>query len=377
MIIPQSPEQITAEWLTAALRSNNVIADESVTAFTLDKPSGEDGRYNGVIGVSYKMELSYSADVPTAPRTLFVKLSNPRHGVGAAGSYQKEVRFYQEFAEASNIRVPKCYYSNIDMSTGLHVLLLENIEDVQPASTVEKNSLDYAEQVVVSIAKFHATWWGNPVLDSWRPEKYADRYQVAMNFQNTWEGLISTKLDAPLPPALEAIRERIGVAIEYLYSTHQQTPQTLIHFDLHTENLLFPTDDSPVVFIDWQSMQAGRGAVDVAYYLTSQLSATDRREHDMRLLRLYYDTLLANGVSDYSFDMCYHDYCLGVFRGLYVVGVVIYYGFIPTQEGATRFWDTNLPKLEAFISDHKIATTLMPQIPTPKPRETDANPKDE
>ena len=51
---------------------------------------------------------------------------------GTKAAYAHEVRFYQELAQQTELPTPVCYYSDIDLETGWHVLLLE---DLAPART--------------------------------------------------------------------------------------------------------------------------------------------------------------------------------------------------------------------------------------------------
>ena len=78
-------------------------------------------------------------------------------------------------------------------------------------------------------------------------------------------------------------------------------PHTLVHFDFRADNLFFDTDGS-IVVIDWQAISQGGGVADVGYFVSQNLSTDDRRAHEPELLHAYHDALVANGVSDYSYD---------------------------------------------------------------------------
>lgn len=357
MTIPRVYEDLTPQWLTEALRHSNVIKDEVVTDVEVITPLDEYGRHKGNVGRSYQIKLRYNSDSSDAPRTLFVKLSNEDDPLRMLGAYEKEVRFYQDIAPQSNIRVPRCYYSDIDLTSGHHVLLIEDLSKAESGSIFKGYSVKQAEQAIVEIAKFHASWWGSPRVLQAEPSPDIDIAQEIINFQAQWEGCIE-KLGCPVPASLQSMHDQIGITIERMYRYNAYSRQTLIHYDFHLENILFPDDGSPPVIIDWQSVDAGRGVYDIVYNLGFSLSIEDRRNHEMRLLRLYHDTLLEHGVSDYSFETCYGDYRLGFFRGLHIFIAIMYFDLFDTDELRARFRDVTLPQLDAFLSDHKIPQNL-------------------
>lgn len=81
-----------------------------------------------------------------------------------------------------------------------------------------------------------------------------------------------------------------------------QTPQglttTLTHGDLHPGNIFIR--DGQVKIFDWQLVSQGSPLLDVANFLASSVSPADHERYTPNLLRAYNDTLLEEGVSDYS-----------------------------------------------------------------------------
>ncbi|PRC45837.1 phosphotransferase, partial [Mycobacterium sp. ITM-2017-0098] len=87
-----------------------------------------------------------------------------------------------------------------------------------------------------------------------------------------------------------------------------------MHGDFRLDNLLFKDDDCVVV--DWQVVQWGPALLDAAYFLGGSLNVKDRRAHEQELVRFYYDRLLAEGVSNFSWEQCWEEYRRQVFWGL-------------------------------------------------------------
>jgi hypothetical protein len=66
-------------------------------------------------------------------------------------------------------------------------------------------------------------------------------------------------------------------------------------------------------------VQWGKSIVDVGYFIGGALSTEDRREHEERLVRIYHDTLTANGVTDFTWEDCWDQYRRQVFWGIAMV----------------------------------------------------------
>jgi len=57
----------------------------------------------------------------------------------------------------------------------------------------------------------------------------------------------------------------------------------------------------------------GNGAGEIGQFMISHVSSELRRKHEVALVRQYYESLIAAGVSrnDYTFEQVYHDYVHG------------------------------------------------------------------
>ena len=100
---------------------------------------------------------------------------------------------------------------------------------------------------------------------------------------------------------LDEIQERAPTISDSLAAA----PWTLLHGDYRLDNVLFRSDDE-IVVLDLQGVGAGRPAVDVAYFITTALTA-EHRDEEEQLLRTYHDALVAAGISTYSFEQLVED----------------------------------------------------------------------
>jgi thiamine kinase-like enzyme len=86
---------------------------------------------------------------------------------------------------------------------------------------------------------------------------------------------------------------------------------SLLHGDYRLDNLMFAPDGS-VTVVDWQTISVGLPARDLAYFLSTSLAPSDRLAHERDLVAAYHAELLRHGVTDYTDDDCWRDYCLGM-----------------------------------------------------------------
>ena len=127
-------------------------------------------------------------------------------------------------------------------------------------------------------------------------------------------------------------------------------PHTLVHFDFRADNLFFDTDGS-IVVIDWQAISQGGGVADVGYFVSQNLSTDDRRAHEPELLHAYHDALVANGVSDYSYDQLVTDYRVGISCG-WMIPVLAVGSLDFTSERAVTLWTEVVERTQNALIDH-------------------------
>jgi aminoglycoside phosphotransferase (APT) family kinase protein len=321
---PVVPSEISVDWLRGQLRARGV--DSASLHSVQTERIG-----TGLIGDSYRIALGWAGEPPVgAPLSLVAKLpaSDPTSraaGVGL-GNYEREVRFYREVAETLPIRLATTWGAEWDGDDGSFLLLLEDLAPALVGDQLRGCSVPEAEAVMDMAARLHATHWDAPSLSAFgtwmsRPGEAERGAQLAMLWTMAWPQFVA-RHDHRLGADDHRVAERFGHSIA-LWANDRPGPKTLVHGDFRTDNMLFGTFDSAtaVVPVDWQTPAIGLGVADVAYFVGASVLADDRRVHEERLVRRWFDGLGRAGVRDYTWTQCWEDYRRMTFTGV-VMGVV-------------------------------------------------------
>ncbi|MBX3372526.1 MAG: phosphotransferase [Phycisphaeraceae bacterium] len=139
---------------------------------------------------------------------------------------------------------------------------------------------DDAAQVLAALASMHRAWraparqallsplpvWGDGERGAARPhQRRADRFRGRLP-------RFLARYAHAMPPGLADRLVRLADRFEGLLSIADRWPRTLVHGDVHLENLLLPDGRAqPVALLDWQSASRGSGLVDAVRFLVESL----------------------------------------------------------------------------------------------------------
>jgi hypothetical protein len=339
---PSGEAELVA-WLTTVLRAGESLPSGRVVAVA----SGANGAFNSAVS---HLRLTYSSDAPaSAPRRLLLKRSLPSEWGMRMASV--EVAFYREIAtlaarpDAAG-RLPMivpCHAAEYDAERQSSSLLLEDVSQTHyPPLTRDQQLTPGAnvpaprdlDRVVTTLARFHAYWWGHPLLcggegalGSWYPTR--DDIAAMIARREAALARLLAREDGDLPMELRQLVERVIAALPDRWDRHvaprlrDRRQITLVHGDAYFANFLTPVDpasDAPTYLIDWQGPEANLGAQDLVNMIATFWTSEQRHEggREMRALRRYHETLQAYGVSGYSWDDLLFDYRFAVLDWLLV-----------------------------------------------------------
>lgn len=339
--IPQAPGDLTPAWFSASL------AGLSGGATVVDVRTDVIGTDIGFAGEVVRCHLDWGGSTSDAtPPTVIVKLpaanAKNRASAEAVGAYEREILVYRELGDGLGLPIPRHLHSDMTpnpapwmervlvalfdhlpqralerltrgalalaaKSRRRYVLVLEDVADARPPRQRDGGSIDDALAALDVLARFHATNWlrlphvgTRPFI---HPVDRAPRLRQAAYSRNREEFL--ERFADVLTPAIVERLDRTQEHLPALVAHLAAPPWTVLHGDYRLDNILFrPSGD--LVVLDHQMTQYGRAAVDVAYFITTALDATDH-DGEERMLRAYHDRLAASGVGGYGLATLRHD----------------------------------------------------------------------
>lgn len=337
--IPQRADELTAAWFGEVLRPPTTVTDLRHETISTDV---------GFMGEVVRCHLTWGDDGRDAarPGSVIVKIPTQNDENFALGdamqAYEREIVVYRTFGSSLALPLPRFFHGAMDpnptpwldrpllflfdhlplgginwiidqllklagRSKRRYILVLEDIADARPPTQLAGGSLDDAREALRVLARFHAAnWMRTEVPDAYRKIWPLDRgarvYQAAyVRNRPAFAERFGHVVGDDVMARLDEIQTRapdISVALA-------AEPWTVLHGDYRLDNLLF-RQDGEIVVLDLQGVSTGRPAFDVAYFITTALTAEHRAE-EQRLLRAYHDALVEAGVTSYSFEQLAHD----------------------------------------------------------------------
>ena len=328
---------MTVEWLTDSFREAGIVGNSNVISFSYKEPeSGE-----GFSGLTLRVDLEWDNFEEGMPETVLVKFpstdSKNRALLERDGAYDREFDFYERFSDRFPVRVPKLLYSIRDPisdiesrkklnkriellpngaakflggnarkfirpSSRRYALITEFIENARTTTTENLASEKDLLEILESLAVIHAHWWRHPLLDD---DKEGIAWPTVTHTPKLMNGLYRGSRDSVIErnPELftpDMVRltdwfsDNVVDAIGFL-----NEKLTLLRGDTRTDNMLFTNDG--LVMVDFGSFSSGRPSCDVANLLSSCIEpGSNSFTVYKQLSDFYYESLVANGVTEYS-----------------------------------------------------------------------------
>ncbi|WP_420629965.1 oxidoreductase family protein [Candidatus Leptofilum sp.] len=356
--IPTTAEEITAVWLTEALRSTEVIGGETAVASLIVEPMNG----AGVIGQMARLRPTYDSPASNLPTTLIAKYSHadPNHRANMGHVYAREITVYQNLRQQMTLTMPHYFYGDVNLETGDSILLLSDLGHLRQESMRHGCTVADAETVITHLAHHHATWWESPQLEGMdylvRILTTFTEDQIA-HYQASWEQsqekITAAQPDIYMPKYYLEVGRRFANQRAKIAKQMVDTPMTLVHNDCHLDNLMFAAEnaDPPLTVIDWQSCGIGPGAEDVTRFMIFGLTIKQRRQVEEELLQTYHTHLVEQGVRNYSFEQCWRDYRLSFYKNLRI-GTIVSAHFDMTTTYMQEVLAVTLGRLMCFAEDH-------------------------
>lgn len=204
-----------------------------------------------------------------------------------------EADFYGKLAPMLGVRVPVHVASVIDRDAPFAIVIMRDLiaDGGTFNSALDAFTADQAAASVEQLARLHAAEVDLPAMP-WITRRVQS---LATNFYMTMEEL-QALLDGPRGEGLPArTRDAITLrkAVAALAERDLATPDFLVHGDAHAGNT-FRTEEGPGL-IDWQLLQCGGWALDIAYHLAAVLPVEVAEREERRLLGHYLGLMRGHG----------------------------------------------------------------------------------
>ena len=228
----------------------------------------------------------------------------------------KEADFYGQIAAGVKVQVPHCVTSVIDRENQQALVIMRDLiaEGATFCSALDPFTVAEAAASIAQIAALHCgrgllarRAWLNHRVGEFAAHPHLNAAQI--------QALLDDPRGVRLAPAVRDA-SRLLAALAPLAARDAARPQFLVHGDAHAGNV-FRTAEGPGL-IDWQLLQSGGWALDLAYHINAVLPAELAASEERRLLGLYLGLMRGAGHAMPDDDAAWEQYREACVYGYYL-----------------------------------------------------------
>jgi hypothetical protein len=265
-----------------------------------------------------RLSLELDGEHENIPKHICIKgILNDTGAPGTASLV--ETRFYKDFASRLPLRVPRCIYAEFNDAGDNGIIVME--DEIEAGSTfltaLTPFTPDEVRHSLEQLALLHAAaWQDKPLFTHAGIPRFLDQIseKPIMPIEALQKLLNSAKGD-PLPSRVKDAA-RLQQGLEMYARQVRERPSCLVHGDAHAGNIY--RKDEHYGLVDWQILQKGEWAQDVAYHIAAVLSPEDRRQHERGLLDHYRMRLKALGGPELDTEDAWTRYRAAMIYGYYL-----------------------------------------------------------
>lgn len=301
---------ISPEWLSAMLGQRwpgvQVTAVETVELLATQ-------------ATKVRLKLDISGGGADVPKHICIKGVLTDTGAPPAASIV-ETLFYREAAADLPVSVPDCIHASLSPDGVRGVVVMRDVIAAggRFCTALESFTADQAIDGLDQLARLHAVSGpGSTAFDFAWARSFLDMIAARPILpHDTLQDLLDGPRGERLNPAVRSA-SRLQTAIELLAADVRSRPLCLVHGDAHAGNV-YRDAQGALGLVDWQVLQKGSWAQDVAYHLGAVLTPQDRRESERQLLGEYLVRLKAFGGPSIDPDEAWNSYCKAMAYGYYM-----------------------------------------------------------
>ena len=227
--------------------------------------------------------------------------------------------YYLKLAPQLNVQVPEAVTVVTDRQTQQSVLIMKDliVAGGKFCSALDPFTADQAVESLQQIANLHA---GSHLLKGaeWIRPRAAELARMQYMTAEVLQNLLDDPRGDNLSPAVRS-GARLIEGMKALADVSEGRPQFLVHGDAHAGNIFRNERGSGL--IDWQVLQRGSWAIDVAYHLCAVLPVALAELEERRLLGLYLDMARGLGLTLPDEEQAWRQYREAVVYGFFMWGI--------------------------------------------------------
>jgi hypothetical protein len=229
----------------------------------------------------------------------------------------READFYAEVGPKVAVRVPICVATITDRTAMQGLVVMRDLiaAGARFCSALEPFTADQASSSLQQIAALHA---GRAMLAdmAWITPRVSELARMQYISVETLQELLDGRRGVGLSDAVRNA-ERLGAAMRALAERDAGRPQFLVHGDAHAGNI-FRDAQGRTGLIDWQLLQRGGWALDLAYHICAVLPVELAEREERRLLDDYLGMMRGMGCDMPDRDEAWRQYREAAIYGFYL-----------------------------------------------------------
>lgn len=314
--LPVAVEEITADWLTEALRQR---ADGTVLAAEI-----VDVTHTTTSKVRLRLQRDAAAKQAGIPELIIVKGGFQPQGRDLDFMHRREVQGYRDVYPIVPLPSPKCHFADFDAERRQGIVIMEDLvpRGVHFLHATRPQTYEAMARFLSVLARFHARTWASPDLAAvgrWgelvdffvSTTPWIEHYTVAGH----WDRLIATPRGVASSVRYHD-HERMRSAWHSLAAFAADATPCVLHGDVHLGNLYTDGTGAPG-FLDTLACR-GPAMLEVAYFISASVDPADRRRWEGPLVQHYLSEAARHAVAIPDFDEAMELYAMFLVYGHFV-----------------------------------------------------------